>query len=137
MENQDNHNQNSHNEDDQNQNREQTTMTTLQQPTASQTMTNEITNITSQNDIYNILSTQTEILTKQYETNNALQHFNEYSSQKYGQLSNDFEKHTKMLKDMKKDLDYIFRKTRQLQGLLNDKFPNIKVEQTTYIVEDD
>ncbi|KAN0009026.1 hypothetical protein ACTFIU_008916 [Dictyostelium citrinum] len=91
-------------------------------PTASKTITDQMIGLTNQNDVNNILNLQTEILKKQYETNHMLSHFNEYSSQKYNQMSSDFEKHTKMLKEMKKDLDYIFKKTRNLQILLNEKF---------------
>ncbi|KAM9983663.1 hypothetical protein ACTFIY_000379 [Dictyostelium cf. discoideum] len=91
-------------------------------PTPSKTITDQMIGLTNQNDVNNILNLQTEILKKQYETNHMLSHFNEYSSQKYHQMSNDFEKHTKMLKEMKKDLDYIFKKTRNLQILLNEKF---------------
>ncbi|KAK5575670.1 hypothetical protein RB653_006803 [Dictyostelium firmibasis] len=100
--------------------------------TSSETLTNQMLSLTNQNDVTNILNLQTEIssinifdfirLKKQYETNHMLSHFNEYSSQKYNQMSGDFEKHTKMLKEMKKDLDYIFKKTRNLQILLNEKF---------------
>ncbi|KAN0033860.1 hypothetical protein ACTFIV_000336 [Dictyostelium citrinum] len=91
-------------------------------PTPSKTITDQMIGLTNQNDVNNILNLQTEILKKQYETNHMLSHFNEYSSQKYNQMSSDFEKHTKMLKEMKKDLDYIFKKTRNLQILLNEKF---------------
>ncbi|KAN0042864.1 hypothetical protein ACTA71_010494 [Dictyostelium dimigraforme] len=92
------------------------------EPTPSKTLTDQILGLTNQNDVNNILNLQTEILKKQYEANHMLSHFNEYSSQKYHQMSSDFEKHTKMLKEMKKDLDYIFKKTRNLQILLNEKF---------------
>ncbi|KAF2069595.1 hypothetical protein CYY_009086 [Polysphondylium violaceum] len=92
-------------------------------PSASDMVTNEIYNLSNKEDIDNMINIQSEVLKKQYETNYLLNHFNDYSAQKYSQLSSDFEKHTKMLKEMKKDLDYIFKKTRTLQGLLNEKFP--------------
>lgn len=38
--------------------------------------------------------------------------FNEYSSNTYNTLNKDFEKHTKMLKEMKKDLNVIFKRIR-------------------------
>ncbi|GAM26609.1 hypothetical protein SAMD00019534_097840 [Acytostelium subglobosum LB1] len=130
--------QNVEHEQQQQQQQQQQSSNTVPMPTtASTVVTNEISSITNQNDIHNILNTQTEILAKQYETNTALQHFNDYSAQKYAQVSHDFEKHTKMLKEMKRDLEYIFKKTRTLQSLLNDKFPNINVAQTTHLVEDD
>ncbi|EAL72855.1 hypothetical protein DDB_G0271010 [Dictyostelium discoideum AX4] len=103
-------------------------------PTPSKTITDQMIGLTNQNDfsnnIYFIITHSVYLpltktlfrLKKQYETNHMLSHFNEYSSQKYHQMSSDFEKHTKMLKEMKKDLDYIFKKTRNLQILLNEKF---------------
>ncbi|KAM9961474.1 hypothetical protein ACTFIR_004325 [Dictyostelium discoideum] len=108
-------------------------------PTPSKTITDQMIGLTNQNDVNNILNLQTEILKKQYETNHMLSHFNEYSSQKYHQMSSDFEKHTKMLKEMKKDLDYIFKKTRNLQILLNEKFqiPGVSDQYNEEEDEDD
>jgi hypothetical protein len=46
------------------------------------------------------------------DSNLSLSEFNNFASGKYAELSADFHKHTAMIKDMRKDLDFIFRKIR-------------------------
>ncbi|KYQ99951.1 hypothetical protein DLAC_03919 [Tieghemostelium lacteum] len=111
-------------------------MTEKTEVTASKTITQEILNFSNDSDVNDILNLQTEVLKKQYETNNTLNHFNEFSQQKFNQISADFEKNTKMIKEMKKDLDYIFKKTRSIHSILNEKFPN-SVPQMEHIIDDE
>mmetsp|Transcript_10011 Transcript_10011/g.11668 ORF Transcript_10011/g.11668 Transcript_10011/m.11668 type:complete len:169 (+) Transcript_10011:183-689(+) len=53
-----------------------------------------------------------------------LREFNDYSQQTYNHVLGDFQKNTKLLKDMKKDLDYIFKHTRMLREKIRTKYPN-------------
>lgn len=46
------------------------------------------------------------------ESNDSLTSFNEFSSTMYNNLSGEYEKHTKALKEMKKDLDHVFKRIR-------------------------
>jgi hypothetical protein len=48
------------------------------------------------------------------DSNLSLSEFNNFASGKYAELSADFHKHTAMIKDMRKDLDFIFRKISNL-----------------------
>lgn len=49
-------------------------------------------------------------------SNEALNDFNNFAAQKYNELASDFHKHTAMIKDMRRDLDWIFRKIRYRGG---------------------
>eukprot|EP00854_Cymbomonas_tetramitiformis_P024897 gene24897-30358_t len=57
------------------------------------------------------------------QSNSELKTFNEFSQQSFSAVSNDFVKHTKVLKGLKADLDYIFKHTRQLKEKIQAKYP--------------
>jgi hypothetical protein len=49
------------------------------------------------------------------------------SSKLLSELSKDYEAHVKAIKDMKKDLDSIFKRTRAIKALLYGKYPQAKM----------
>ncbi|PRP81121.1 hypothetical protein PROFUN_01955 [Planoprotostelium fungivorum] len=57
------------------------------------------------------------------QTTMALGNFNDYSSREYGQLQRDLDRYTRMMKEMKKDLTYIFKKIKTLKEKTQEKYP--------------
>lgn len=56
-------------------------------------------------------------------TNEMLLNCNALSQSRLKQANDDFKRHCKVLADMKKDLDYIFRKIRSIKQKLNHQYP--------------
>lgn len=56
------------------------------------------------------------------QSNSTLTEFNNFSQSSYNNIVKDFNGHTRMIKDMKKDLDYIFKKIRYVLILLTLTF---------------
>lgn len=53
-----------------------------------------------------------------------LNNVNALSQNRLKNVSEDYKKHCKLLLDMKKDLEYIFKKIRTIKGKLETKYPN-------------
>lgn len=53
-------------------------------------------------------------LEKTANSNQRITQFNQYSLKAYNDVYKDFINHTKMIKEMRKDLDYIFKKIRYI-----------------------
>jgi hypothetical protein len=49
---------------------------------------------------------------------------NEFSAREFRRLEDELEKHTKLMKDMKKDLDYIFQRLRVVRGKIQAAHPD-------------
>merc|ERR1712226_1732959 len=56
-------------------------------------------------------------------TNEMLLNFNMLSAGRYDATQNEFKKHTRLLLDMKKDLDSIFKRVRVLKAKLSKQHP--------------
>lgn len=56
-------------------------------------------------------------------TNEMLLNCNALSQSRLKQANDDFKRHVKLLTDMKKDLDYIFRKVRIIKNKLSQQYP--------------
>lgn len=56
-------------------------------------------------------------------TNEMLLNCNALSQSRLKQTTDDFKRHCKVLADMKKDLDYIFRKIRSIKQKLSTQYP--------------
>eukprot|EP01090_Pellita_catalonica_P001906 TRINITY_DN11615_c0_g1_i1.p1 TRINITY_DN11615_c0_g1~~TRINITY_DN11615_c0_g1_i1.p1 ORF type:complete len:187 (-),score=44.51 TRINITY_DN11615_c0_g1_i1:181-741(-) len=72
----------------------------------------ELTSLVNHGDIANLIELQVDIHKGLTESKDSLVTFNQYSAAVYKKQSIEFENNTKMLKEMKRDLDYIFRKIR-------------------------
>lgn len=75
-------------------------------------------------------------------TNEMLLNCNALSNGRLKAANDDFKKHIKLINDMKKDLDYIFKKVRNIKGRIATQYPQSmkKVEQKTKansLIEDD
>jgi len=81
----------------------------------SETFSEEIIGLVDHKEITSILDLQVNIHQHLHDSVESLTQFNLYGTDSYNNLQNDYEKHTKMMKEMKKDLDYIFRKIRVLK----------------------
>lgn len=64
-------------------------------------------------------------------TNEMLLNCNALSSGRLKAANDDFRKHTRLVADMKKDLDYIFRKIRNIKARIGAQYPqaSLKAEQ--------
>lgn len=68
-------------------------------------------------------------------TNEMLLNCNALSESRIKSTEEDFKKHIKMIGDMKKDLDYIFRKIRSIKTKLHAQYPI--ASQQVQVHEDD
>ena len=57
-------------------------------------------------------------------TNEMLANCNQLSITRLKDATNDFKKHTALLVDMKKDLDYILKKIKTIKTKLNQQYPD-------------
>lgn len=58
------------------------------------------------------------------------------SAELYETLSDDFKANTKLLKEMKTDLDYIYEKIRKMKQTIKARYPE-SIPQRSYNDEDD
>jgi len=69
---------------------------------ASRTLAMEASSLIDHNDIEHIVQLQSDIFDKLHQSQETLTSFNKYSTALYQKHATDFEKHSKMLKEMKK-----------------------------------
>mmetsp|Transcript_44454 Transcript_44454/g.85032 ORF Transcript_44454/g.85032 Transcript_44454/m.85032 type:complete len:147 (-) Transcript_44454:240-680(-) len=67
---------------------------------------------------------QESILRELNDSRMTLKEFNNFSQQAYNSVANDFAKHTRLMKAMKTDLEYIFKHTRHLKDRIRSKYPD-------------
>eukprot|EP01095_Lingulamoeba_sp_RSL-Kostka_P007614 TRINITY_DN2440_c1_g1_i1.p1 TRINITY_DN2440_c1_g1~~TRINITY_DN2440_c1_g1_i1.p1 ORF type:complete len:234 (+),score=116.18 TRINITY_DN2440_c1_g1_i1:98-703(+) len=104
---------------------------------ASKEFANEMFTLINHSDINTCLHLQHDIYERLQESSQALVTFNQFSSKLYNQIGKDFEQKTKMIIEMKKDLDNIFRRIRALKDTLQKKYPNIKVDVPKSDIEEE
>lgn len=63
-------------------------------------------------------------------TNEMLLNVNALSINRLKNVTEDYKKHAKLLTEMKKDLEYIFKKIRHIKGKLENKYPDAFAEQS-------
>lgn len=98
--------------------------------TSTKIFAKEIVQMTNQKDINEMLDLQLEIFERLKQSNEALESINEFSTKSFAVLQKEFEKHIKMIKEMKKDLEYIHRKIRHCKAKLNKRFPESAIVKT-------
>lgn len=91
--------------------------------TTAKVLTEEITSLVSKSDIDCTLKIQNEIKEKLCQTTKTLTEFNEHSEKELCVIGAQLEEYTKMNKEMKKDLEDIFRRLRAMKMDLMKKYP--------------
>jgi len=93
----------------------------------------EAIGLVNHEDIAHILELQSHIHQKLQHSQESLTSFNEFSAALYKNMNNNFETHTELMKNMKKDLDVIFRRIRDLKvtlaGALPEGIVNLETEE--------
>lgn len=94
------------------------------EPTPARVLAGEITSLVSKDDIEVTLQIQKEIKDKMGQTISAITEFNEHSEKELSNIGAQLEEYTKMNKEMKKDLEDIFKRLRVLKVELMKKYPS-------------
>mmetsp|Transcript_12853 Transcript_12853/g.17707 ORF Transcript_12853/g.17707 Transcript_12853/m.17707 type:complete len:146 (+) Transcript_12853:54-491(+) len=90
---------------------------------AAETFAQEFSSLVNHGEVQQLLILQAEIYQKLHQSSTTLSNFNDLSATTYNTLVKDFEKNTKLLKQMKNDLNLIFKKIRYLKTKIHEKYP--------------
>eukprot|EP00249_Psilotum_nudum_P003628 c17094_g1_i1 orf=280-645(+) len=91
---------------------------------ASAAAASQFRNLLDNADIDDIKRLQLLILGRLQDSNAVLSHLNEFSERSFSAVANDFSRNTRLLKSMKADLDYSFRRIRNLKSRLASQYPS-------------
>ncbi|TMW47545.1 hypothetical protein DOY81_007371 [Sarcophaga bullata] len=92
--------------------------------TAGEAFVQGLAGLVNQSDVETMIRAQKQMLQRFEKTNEMLLNCNALSQSRLKQANEDFKRHCKVLADMKKDLDYIFRKIRSIKQRLSHQYPN-------------
>jgi len=92
---------------------------------ASGKFAEEIINLIGHNDLSMILDLQDEIHDNLRQSVEAMSSMNDLASKEYAKLLKEYQKHTKMLKEMKNDLNYIAQRIRDMKIKLKESYPSL------------
>ncbi|KAH8300737.1 kxDL motif-containing protein CG10681 [Drosophila kikkawai] len=95
---------------------------------AAEAFIQSLAGMVNQGDVETMIRAQKQMLQRFEKTNEMLLNCNALSQSRLKSASEDFKRHVKCLNDMKKDLDYIFRKIRVIKQKLQQQFPAIYAE---------
>ncbi|XP_016959211.1 kxDL motif-containing protein CG10681 [Drosophila biarmipes] len=95
---------------------------------AAEAFIQSLAGMVNQGDVETMIRAQKQMLQRFEKTNEMLLNCNALSQSRLKSASEDFKRHVKCLNDMKKDLDYIFRKIRVIKQKLQLQFPAIYAE---------
>uniref|UniRef100_A0A182JSS5 KxDL domain-containing protein n=1 Tax=Anopheles christyi TaxID=43041 RepID=A0A182JSS5_9DIPT len=94
----------------------------FQNYTAPEVFVQGLAGLVNQTDVEVMIRAQKQM--QRFEkTNEMLLNCNALSASRLKMATDDFKKHTKLLHDMKKDLDYIFRKIRTIKTKIGNQYP--------------
>ncbi|KAI7900232.1 uncharacterized protein BX663DRAFT_517986 [Cokeromyces recurvatus] len=85
---------------------------------------NQLLQLKSEDEIKTITKDQDECLANYKEIEQKLEAFNKFSQARYQNIHKHFEAHTKLLKEIKEDLNSVFIKLRKIKNQLGLKYPN-------------
>merc|ERR1739842_223323 len=91
--------------------------------TASEVMVQGLAGVVNQGDVEEMVRAQKEMLQRFEKTNEMLTNVNSLSAVRLEKANNDFKKHTQNVVEMKRDLDYIFKKLKIVKQKLNKQMP--------------
>lgn len=100
----------------------------FQNYTAPEVFVQGLAGLVNQTDVEVMIRAQKQMLQRFEKTNEMLLNCNALSQSRLKIASDDFKKHTKLLNDMKKDLDYIFKKIRNIKTKLGTQYPQAFTE---------
>ncbi|XP_316304.5 kxDL motif-containing protein CG10681 [Anopheles gambiae] len=95
----------------------------FQNYTAPEVFVQGLAGLVNQTDVEVMIRAQKQMLQRFEKTNEMLLNCNALSASRLKLATDDFKKHTKLLHDMKKDLDYIFRKIRTIKTKIGNQYP--------------
>ncbi|XP_052871783.1 kxDL motif-containing protein CG10681 [Anopheles cruzii] len=95
----------------------------FQNYTAPEVFVQGLAGLVNQTDVEVMIRAQKQMLQRFEKTNEMLINCNSLSNSRLKIAADDFKKHTKLLHDMKKDLDYIFRKIRTIKTKIGNQYP--------------
>ncbi|XP_031639546.1 kxDL motif-containing protein CG10681 [Contarinia nasturtii] len=94
--------------------------------TAPEVFVQHIAGIVNQGDVELIVRAQKQMLQRFEKTNEMLLNCNALSNGRLKATNDDFKKHIKLINDMKKDLEYIFKKIRSIKIKIGILYPQAK-----------
>ncbi|XP_055609725.1 kxDL motif-containing protein CG10681 [Uranotaenia lowii] len=100
----------------------------FQNYTAPEVFVQGLAGMVNQTDVEVMIRAQKQMLQRFEKTNEMLLNCNALSQSRLKIASEDFKKHTKLLNEMKKDLDYIFKKIRNIKTKLGNQYPQAFAE---------
>ncbi|XP_053675951.1 kxDL motif-containing protein CG10681 [Anopheles nili] len=100
----------------------------FQNYTAPEVFVQGLAGLVNQTDVEVMIRAQKQMLQRFEKTNEMLLNCNALSASRLKIATDDFKKHTKLLNDMKKDLDYIFRKIRSIKTKIGIQYPTAFAE---------
>uniref|UniRef100_A0AAG5D6C1 KxDL domain-containing protein n=1 Tax=Anopheles atroparvus TaxID=41427 RepID=A0AAG5D6C1_ANOAO len=100
----------------------------FQNYTAPEVFVQGLAGLVNQTDVEVMIRAQKQMLQRFEKTNEMLLNCNALSASRMKIATDDFKKHTKLLHDMKKDLDYIFRKIRTIKTKIGNQYPSAFAE---------
>lgn len=100
----------------------------FQNYTAPEVFVQGLAGLVNQTDVEVMIRAQKQMLQRFEKTNEMLLNCNALSQSRLKIATDDFKKHTKLLHDMKKDLDYIFKKIRNIKSKLGSQYPQAFAE---------
>ncbi|XP_051170236.1 kxDL motif-containing protein CG10681 [Leptopilina boulardi] len=95
----------------------------FQNYTAPEVFIQGFAGIVDQQDVESMIRAQKQMLQRFEKTNEMLTNCNQLSVNRLKTAGTEFKKHTALLVEMKKDLDYIFKKIRLIKNKLNQQYP--------------
>ena len=90
---------------------------------ASEVLVQGLAGVVNQGDVEQMVRAQKQMLQRFEKTNEMLTNVNSLSAVRLEKANNDFKKHTQNILEMKKDLDYIFKKLKIVKQKLNKQMP--------------
>ncbi|XP_017842996.1 kxDL motif-containing protein CG10681 [Drosophila busckii] len=96
--------------------------------TAAEAFIQNLAGMVDQSDVETMIRAQKQMLQRFEKTNEMLLNCNALSNSRIKSANEDFKRHVKQLSEMKKDLDYIFRKIRFIKQKLQQQYPSIYAE---------
>ncbi|XP_014298403.1 uncharacterized protein LOC103579322 isoform X3 [Microplitis demolitor] len=91
--------------------------------TAPEVFIQGLAGLVDQQDVESMIRAQKQMLQRFEKTNEMLTNCNQLSISRLKSAGAEFKKHTALLAEMKKDLDYIFKKIRIVKNKLNQQYP--------------